>query len=239
MSKELTSAEVVILAGGKGERMGALTQNRQKCLIPFEGKPVLGYVIDSISEAFGSAKVILCVSFRAEDVYRYVEQNKPSNITTEYVLDEGNSRIANIIRALEGRVSIPFVAFSGDIIVESSSVYSSGYEQVLQEGVLTSVSLSPRVNEVKTHAVGKIEQNRVVEFLYPPPKSLHRDHLRDMTVWGIGRNFYAYARHYPEIPAVSRLIQQAVQDQEYVAGKLYEGAWIHFGSPADLRKTLQ
>lgn len=85
--KKLNSAEVVVFAGGKGERMGDITRNRQKCLLPFEGEPILGHILKSIESAFGSAVVTVCVSYLANEVIDYVEKNKGKNIETKYVFD--------------------------------------------------------------------------------------------------------------------------------------------------------
>lgn len=168
-----------------------------------------------------------------------MQSNKPPNIITEYILDEGNSLTADILRALENKITSPFVGLAGDVIVGSSTVYSRGYEQVLKEGSFASVALSPKVNEIGTHGVAKITDDRVTEFLFPPPKTLEKDHLRDMMIWGLSNNFYAFARLYPNISTASRLLHLAIQDKEYVIGNLYEDSWIHFGSPIDLRKSLK
>jgi NDP-sugar pyrophosphorylase family protein len=89
--------------------------------------------------------------------------------------------------------------------------------------------------------VGKIENNKVVAYTFPPPppEELDEDHLRDMSLWGINKGFYDYARSHQEVGLISELLQQAVADNEYVAGNLHEGKWIHLGYPEDLRKSMR
>lgn len=50
MNKEI---DVVALVGGRGKRMGKLTENSHKYLLEIEGKLILAHLLDGIQEAFG------------------------------------------------------------------------------------------------------------------------------------------------------------------------------------------
>ncbi|HEY7878116.1 MAG TPA: phosphocholine cytidylyltransferase family protein [Gemmatimonadaceae bacterium] len=59
--------KAVILAAGRGTRLGALTDETPKCLLPIAGKPLLDHHLDTLSRA-GVRDVTLVVGFEAERV---------------------------------------------------------------------------------------------------------------------------------------------------------------------------
>jgi NDP-sugar pyrophosphorylase family protein len=236
MSKETVQA--VILAGGFGRRMGIITENTQKCLLPIDGKPILGHIFDSLLEAFGSVNVLMCVSFKADDVKEFVDKNKPNKMFVSYIWDSGYSRTADLYRGIEDHISGPFIGISGDMIVLSDA-YKSGFEKFETERMFASVTLSPKLNEANSHAVGKIKNNQLISLILPAPEKLDSDHLRDMTVWCLDDRYYIFARKYPEIGAMPKLLQKAIEEGKYIVGNVYNGKWIHIGYPNDLSKIMR
>ena len=77
--------EAIVLAGGYGGRMESFALERQKCLLPIEGKPVLGHVMESLVAAFGSVDLKIGIGFKGEQVIDYVNRNKPGKVTVTYV----------------------------------------------------------------------------------------------------------------------------------------------------------
>lgn len=70
MTKE---QEVIILAGGQGSRLGELGRETQKCLLPIDGMPMLGHILDSLIDAFGSIDLKVAVSYKSDQVKRFVD----------------------------------------------------------------------------------------------------------------------------------------------------------------------
>jgi choline kinase len=42
--------KVIILAAGQGTRLRPLTDNQPKCMVPFRGKPIIDYIVNSLRE---------------------------------------------------------------------------------------------------------------------------------------------------------------------------------------------
>jgi dephospho-CoA kinase len=61
----------VILAAGRGSRMGALTDNYTKCMVYVGGKPLLQWALDSLSQIEGLNKVILVVDWKKETIMSF------------------------------------------------------------------------------------------------------------------------------------------------------------------------
>jgi len=70
--------QVIILAAGLGSRLQHLTQALPKALIPFCGKPLLGYALDFARQAVGPEGQRIVVSgFCADQVQEYVNRYAP------------------------------------------------------------------------------------------------------------------------------------------------------------------
>lgn len=62
--------KAVILAAGRGRRMGNLTANRPKCLIELQGKPLIEWQLSSIREA-GINEIAIITGYRKEMLSSY------------------------------------------------------------------------------------------------------------------------------------------------------------------------
>lgn len=65
--------EVVILAGGRGKRMGDLTNQTPKPLIPICGKPIIHHIINYY-RLWGAARFIVCCGYHYQRMFDYIEQ---------------------------------------------------------------------------------------------------------------------------------------------------------------------
>jgi len=79
--------QAVILAGGRGERMGGLTQDKQKCMLEVDGAPILEHILYGLAETFGKGmRVIIATGYGGEDVRQYFGDNF-DGLRLQYVHD--------------------------------------------------------------------------------------------------------------------------------------------------------
>ena len=69
--------KAIIPVAGAGTNLRPLTYTQPKALIPIAGKPILGYILDSLIEA-DVDQFIFVVGYLGEKVRAYVEKNYPS-----------------------------------------------------------------------------------------------------------------------------------------------------------------
>jgi NDP-sugar pyrophosphorylase family protein len=74
---------VVILAGGIGSRLGALTKKTPKALIELNGKPFIHYQLKLLSKQ-GIKEVILCIGYLGSKIKKFVGNGKEFNIDVKY-----------------------------------------------------------------------------------------------------------------------------------------------------------
>jgi NDP-sugar pyrophosphorylase family protein len=109
----------VILAAGRGSRLGRLTESRSKAMLPIVGLPMIQRVLNELTAA-GIERVLIVASPKDNELKKYffgrsqievLEQARP--------LGSGDA-----LKVCAGRVNGNFVVSACDSIIESSSIRS-------------------------------------------------------------------------------------------------------------------
>jgi len=82
--KAILPVDVVIMAGGRGERLKPLTDNTPKPLLEIGGKPIIERNIDRLA-SFGVKNFFLSVNYLAEQIEKYFGDGAAKNISMNYV----------------------------------------------------------------------------------------------------------------------------------------------------------
>ncbi len=63
--------KAVILAAGRGLRLGAITSTQNKCMIPFQGKPIVEHIVARLADQPGIDGAVLVVGHGADAVINH------------------------------------------------------------------------------------------------------------------------------------------------------------------------
>ena len=111
--------QAIVLCGGKGLRMGSLTQNCPKSLVYLRGKPLLWYILKGLEKG-GFSEVILPVGYLGEKIKSYCDKEKRQFSLKIHCKDTGldsniGDRISQVKHMLE---STDFLLMNGDCIAD-------------------------------------------------------------------------------------------------------------------------
>jgi MurNAc alpha-1-phosphate uridylyltransferase len=208
----------MILAAGRGERLGDLTRDCPKPLLPLKGKPMLWWHIRKL-ESCGITKIIINTSYLGEKILGFIQEEFAGSqfisCTQETERLETGGGVYN---ALELLGESPFLLINSDVWTDLD--YSDLIEAVHD------------MNSSKAHLI-----------LVPNPK--HHQHgdfaLTNGVVANSGVNTYTFAglsvlhprlfdgcqhSRFPLAP----LLRSATERGE-VKGSLHAGFWIDMGTP--------
>ena len=83
--------KAIILAAGRGKRLGDRSREHNKCMLPLAGKPLVQYSLENAARA-GVSEIVIVVGYRAEEIIneygvdfqgvrvRYVIQDEPQGL---------------------------------------------------------------------------------------------------------------------------------------------------------------
>lgn len=115
MSKPMAVRKAIILAAGRGTRMGSLTEDAPKPMLEIHGKPLLEHILERLTEA-GIQKTLLIVGYRREMI---MEHFAALDFDLEYKVQErldGTGRAVALGR--EFAAGDPCFITFGDIVCE-------------------------------------------------------------------------------------------------------------------------
>lgn len=107
--------KAMILAAGRGARMGALTDNLPKPLLDVGGKPLIAHQLIALSQ-IGVKEIVINLSYLAEKIRAAIGNGMQYGVSIEYSYEpEALETGGGIYKALPLLGPDPFLVISGDI----------------------------------------------------------------------------------------------------------------------------
>ncbi|MFP5343078.1 MAG: HAD-IIIA family hydrolase [Candidatus Limnocylindria bacterium] len=100
--------QAVIVAGGRGTRLGPLTEDRPKALVEVAGRPFLDHLVGSIQRR-GFDRILLLLGYRAEQVQRHVDSVDGWGAEVTCVATDPADETATRFRAAEAHIDPRFL----------------------------------------------------------------------------------------------------------------------------------
>lgn len=107
--------KAIILAGGRGTRMGNLTKNIPKPMVKALGKPLIHYTVDLLIKN-GVDEVGINLFYRGEKIQKYLKDGKKFGVKISYAREKELTGTAGAIKAVLKRTKFraPFIVVPGD-----------------------------------------------------------------------------------------------------------------------------
>lgn len=109
--------KAIILAGGKGTRLGKLTEDIPKPMIPVMGKPLLEYQIE-LCKRYGLEEVILLVNHLKAPIKEHFRDGRDFGIRISYFEEKEPLGTVGGIKEIENQLSSDFLVLYGDVMME-------------------------------------------------------------------------------------------------------------------------
>lgn len=108
--------QAVIMAGGKGTRLAAVTKNIPKPMVPIEGKPLLEYQIENLKEN-GVDNIILIVGHLGDVICDYFADGSSFGVNISYYVEETPLGTAGALAKIKDRLEESFFLVFGDLFI--------------------------------------------------------------------------------------------------------------------------
>ena len=102
----------VVLAGGKGTRLGSLTKNCPKPLLKINNEHFLNYLLFNIAR-HSFKKIIIVAGYRGE-LFKKFHKKKLLNTTTEVFIEKKINGTLGALNKVRNKLKSDFFIFNGD-----------------------------------------------------------------------------------------------------------------------------
>lgn len=108
---------MVIMAGGRGARLGAETENCPKPLLPIAGRPMLEHIIGR-ARAEGFRHFVLAVHYLGDMIERHFGDGSRWNVEITYIREQAPLGTAGALALLRPQPDSPFIVTNGDVLTD-------------------------------------------------------------------------------------------------------------------------
>jgi NDP-sugar pyrophosphorylase family protein len=231
--------QAVVLAAGKGTRMGALTEDLPKPMLPVRGKPLLEHVLDHLRAA-GIERCGLITGYKHEVIERHFAQYP---IEIEFIhqpVINGTGGAVKLARSFVGGNS--FLLAYGDIWCEPADYRA--IMQPLESEPETEATLAVKVVDDPFQGAAVYTQGGfITKIVEKPPKGTSTTHYNSAGIYAFRAPVFEELDRIPISPRGEYEITSAIE-QMIAAGKKLravelQGTWRDIGRPDDLKAASE
>jgi dTDP-glucose pyrophosphorylase len=155
---------VVIMAGGLGSRLGALTMETPKPMLKVGNKPILQVIIEMYI-ARGFQHFYLSVNYKKEQIMDYFGNGSKWGIAINYLVEKKRLGTGGSLSLLEKKLDHPFIVSNADVFTEID--YDSLFSHHKKEEALATMCVKSH-SYALPYGVVKTEGSRILAIEEKP-----------------------------------------------------------------------
>jgi NDP-sugar pyrophosphorylase family protein len=226
--------KAVVLAAGKGTRMGSLTREIPKPMLPISGKPLLEHVLDRLGAA-GIRECAVITGYFHEVIEKHFEHYSMRLVFIHQKVIDGTAGAARLARGFAG--TDPFLLTYGDIWCEPED-YRRVMQPVVDEPETEATLAVKYVDDPFQGAAVYVEEGFIRTIIEKPPKGASTTHWNSAGIYCFRPQIFDELDRVPlstrgeyELPSA---IEQMIGAKRKVRAVEIQGAWRDIGRPEDL-----
>jgi UDP-N-acetylglucosamine diphosphorylase / glucose-1-phosphate thymidylyltransferase / UDP-N-acetylgalactosamine diphosphorylase / glucosamine-1-phosphate N-acetyltransferase / galactosamine-1-phosphate N-acetyltransferase len=228
-------SKAVILAAGRGTRMGELTLDLPKPMLNVGGRPMLEGLLEKLIEA-GYSEALIVTGYRAELIEDHFRNYRlPLRFVRQQAIN-GTATAALLAREFVG--SDDFLLTFGDIDA-SASCYREILEQLRGEPEAAAILGVKEVEDPYQGAAVYVDgEGKVTRIVEKPPRGESATHWNSAGIYAARPCLFEELKRVPRSPRGEYELTSAIS-QLIDSGKLLRifpiaGKWRDIGRPEDL-----
>ena len=233
MADEITTQQkaatpVVLMAGGRGQRLYPLTKEVPKPMLPIGGVPLLEIILRRLS-AQGFVNVYISVNYLAEIITDYIGDGRQLGLDVQYVYEDKPLGTAGALSALSGIITEPFIVMNSDLLTHVDLREMLSFHET--HGSRATVGVREHVFEIP-YGVVNLNGARVESMVEKP---LHRS-LVNAGIYALDPMALDLLTpgEYCDMPTLIGMVMRGGDDVN--AFPIHE-RWLDVGRPEDLNQA--
>ncbi|MFN0206594.1 MAG: sugar phosphate nucleotidyltransferase [Planctomycetota bacterium] len=217
----------IVMAGGLGERMGALTQDRPKSLIPVAGRPLIEHVLRLLAK-HKIMNVIIATNYLADQIEAFVGCGAKFGVSVQYIREPKRLGTAGALSIIESLPNEPIFVMNADVLTKLN--LTSMARRHIKTNAMLTVAVAPHVMECP-YGVTRLKGSEIIDISEKPAYK----HWINAGIYIISP---AVAARVPRNTYIdmTTMIQQMIQSGEQVEAFPIREYWHDAGTPDDVAR---
>lgn len=221
--KRAPGMKAIILAGGYGSRLLPLTENKNKTMVEINGKPIIDYILNSISKT-GITDLTIVANQFIDDIRNHVGDK------ARFVREDSPKGVSNAIQLSRcGNENSPILLWFADNL---TNINLKNEVENFNRGALF---LTREVEKPSDFGIVTIKEGTIVDIEEKPsnPQSniaIGGIYIFDETFWG---KFDSVSQNSDF--SISQVTRQYVIEKNAKFVSIGENSWLDCGTPENLQ----
>jgi dTDP-glucose pyrophosphorylase len=227
-TKTILPLDVVIIAGGEGQRLRPLTEKTPKPMLRIGNKPIVEHNLDRLIN-FGINDIWICIRYLGEQIVEYFGDGTSKNISIEYIKEQRPLGTIGAIRNIENLKHENVLITNSDILTDLD--YEDFYNHFVENDAdLSIVTIPYRVGV--PYAVLETTDGKVLSFKEKPT----------YTYYSNGGIYLTKRKMIEKIPKgeffnATDLIETLIKEKKKVVSYALTSYWLDIGRMEDFEKA--
>ena len=224
----------VVLAGGKGERLGPYTTVLPKPLLPIGDRAILDVVVRQLQSS-GFRDLTFAVGYLAHLIRAVFGDGAEHGVSIDYHVEDEPLGTAGALATIDGLRDDTFLFMNGDVLTTLD--YNELFERHQRSGNVLTIASHRRVVQTDygvIHVDGNAGDTRIVTAYEEKPEI---PYVVSMGVYVAEPEILDYIpkdQHF-DMPEV---VIALVEDGRPVGSSLFEGFWLDIGRHDDYERAI-
>ena len=228
--KSILPLEVVIMAGGRGERLRPLTDSVPKPMLPLGGKPIIEHNIDRLIQ-FGIKKIYISVKYLGQQIVDYFGDGSSKGIKIEYIWEDKPLGTSGALSLVEKFNTKYILLMNSDLFTDIN--FEDLYLNILQGKTLMTVATVPYTTKIPL-GLFKLDGDNIVGIQEKPTFINYANagiYLLDASI----------VKYIPRNKSydITDLIQKLIDNKESIKNVPIIGNWIDIGQHQDYERAKE
>ncbi len=221
----------VILAAGMGHRIAKYIDHTQKCMINFQGKPLLHHIVNSF-ESSNFDKIYIVTGYKAEQIKDYFSKIE-TNTKIIFSYDSGFEvdSTSRSLLLLKNKLPDEFLYSHSEIFYDKTLIKQLSKSELQNKSAI--LSISKDVTIAPSHPQITITNNRISDMCLYPLRDKCSGKFSYMGVAKLNNEIFDYLKNEPRI---SDALHSMIFNKKLIGYNEYQHNWVHFGTLDDLIK---
>lgn len=234
--------KAVVLAGGRGKRMGILTENAQKATLYFGDNPLIVHVLNALLQEPSVSSITILTGYRGDDIRQLVNRFYREFIEEGRIdfrdFPEIRGTLSRLIAALARLETAQGCYVCGiDVLIPTVALRQfCVYVNSHQNDIV--LALSPRINIAPTHKLACVSDD--VLLRYTTFDSLKAGLQEPLWCTDVGIRYFPadalamlQGRDFSQERYIPSFIQELLAAGRTISGFIFQEDWKHFATIND------